>query len=90
MVIEGELSLTTYISPPLQPVSLLPIFERVKGGAFVVGKPVTTLQRNKKNMFNFIEVGLNLDIKFLTTVEHKANLKQHFALRAQICRSEDI
>ena len=41
-------------------------------------------------MFNFIEVGLNLDIKFLTTVEHKANLKQHFALRAQICRSEDI
>ena len=76
--------------PPLQPVSLLPIFERVKGGAFVVGKPVTTLQRNKKKMFNVIEVGLNLDIKFFITVEHKANLKQYFALRAQICRSEDI
>ena len=30
----------------------------------MVGKPVTTLQRNKKNMFNFIEVGLNLDINF--------------------------
>ena len=90
MVIESELPLTRYISPPLQPVSLLPIFERVKGGAFVVGKPVTTLQRNKKNMFNFIEVGLNLDIKFCITVEHKANLKQYFALRAQICRSEDI
>ena len=56
----------------------------------MVGKPVTTLQRNKKNMFNFIEVGLNLDIKFCITVEHKANLKQYFALRAQICRSEDI
>ena len=57
----------------------------------MVGKPVTTLQRNKKkDMFNFIEVGLNLDIKFFITVEHKANLKQYFALRAQICRSEDI
>ena len=31
----------------------------------VVGKPETTLQRNKKNMFNFIEVGLNLDIRLL-------------------------
>ena len=80
MVIECELPLTRYI----------PIFERVKGGAFVVGKSVTTLQRNKKNMFNFIEVGLILDIKFFITVEHKANLKQYFALRAQICRSEDI
>ena len=56
----------------------------------MVGKPVTTLQRNKKNMINFIEVGLNLDIKFFITVEHKANLKQYFALRAQICRSEGI
>ena len=74
----------------LLPVSLLPIFERVKEGAFVVGKPVTTLQRNKKKMFNFIEVGLNLEIKFFITVEHKANLKQYFALRAQVCRSEDI
>ena len=41
-------------------------------------------------MFDFIEVGLNVDIKFFITVEHEANLKQHFALRAQICRSEDI
>ena len=41
----------------------------------MVGKPVTTLQRNKKNIFNFIEVGLNLDIKFFITVEHKVNLK---------------
>ena len=56
----------------------------------MVGKPVTTLQRNKKKMFNVIEVGLNLDIKFFITVEHKANLKQYFALRAQICRSEGI
>ena len=56
----------------------------------MVGKPVTTLPRNKKNMFNFIEVGLNLDIKFCVIVEHKANLKQYFAIRAQICRSEDI
>ena len=55
----------------------------------MAGKPVSTLQR-KKNMFNFIEVGLNLDITFFITVEHKANLKQYFALRAQICRSEDI
>ena len=56
----------------------------------MVCKLVTTLQRNKKNMFNFIEVGLNLDIKFFITVEHKANLKQYFTLRAQICPSEDI
>ena len=30
--------------------------------------------------------------KYCTQIggEHKANLKQHFALRAQICRSEDI
>jgi len=31
MVIECELPLTRYISPPLQPVSLLPIFEREEG-----------------------------------------------------------
>ena len=90
MAIECELPLTRYISAPLQPVYLLPIFEKVKGGAFVAGKPVTTLQRHKKNIFNFIEVGLNLDIKFFITEEHKANLKQYFALRAQICPSEDI
>ena len=41
-------------------------------------------ETKKKNMFNFIEVGLNLDIKFFITVEHKANLKKYFALRAQI------
>ena len=34
----------------------------------LVGKPVTTLQRNK-NMFDFVKVVLNLDIKFFITVE---------------------
>ena len=31
----------------------------------MVGKPVTTLKRSEKNMFDFIEVGLHFDIKFL-------------------------
>ena len=40
-------------------------------------------------MFDFFEVGLNLNINFFITVEHEANLTQHFARRAQKRRSED-
>ena len=76
MVIECELPLTRYVSPPPTCFPLTHFWEG--GGAFVVvGKPVTTLQRNKNTCFDFTEVGWIWTLMFyyrVTWGESKATI----------------